>query len=558
MTPRTSTSTSTAAAVARRAPRRLPPVLAALVVLASLVVPVHLTALPSLAAIPVVVNSTDDDADLTVGDGICDTGQVIPGGDAECTLRAALEEANASAVDEINFAVPAADPGNVGGIVTIAPAAALPTVTAAVTIDGSTQPEFSADPIVAIDGSAWATALLDVDAGSTTIRSLVLESAGAAAIDLDGGGSTVQGTWIGLLPDGTTAAGPASHGILVNAAASGSTIGGSGAGEGNVIAAAGGDGVHVLADGATVAGNLLGTTADGTGARGATGDGVRITGAAGTAVTGNTIANHAGSGVRIDGATGTEVSGNILTANTGDGVTVTGATADDAAVLSNSIVANTGLGIDLGGDLGGDGATPNDAGDLDTGPNGLLNAPVPTAASPAEVVVDLDVPAGDHRLEVFRNPTDGADASGSGEGEELVGAATVTHTGSGTETFSVTGLAGVVEGDVLTLTATEDLGAGSYGATSEFSGAITADDHVVVVNDSGDAADTSAGDGVCTTGATNADGDPACTLRAALQEAAAAPLAEVVRFAVPAGDTGNVGGVVTSPRPLPCPRCRPA
>ncbi len=51
--------------------------------------------------------------------------------------------------------------------------------------------------------------------------------------------------------------------------------------------------------------------------------------------------------------------------------------------------------------------------------------------------VELDVPAGDYRIEVFANPTEGADPSGYGEGESLAAAQIVTHTGSGPESFVV-------------------------------------------------------------------------------------------------------------------------
>ena len=81
-----------------------------------------LTATASPAA---VVNSTGDDGDMTPGDGICDTGSLAVDASPECTLRAAIGEANASAsVDTIEFAIPVADPGHAAGVWTIGPASA--------------------------------------------------------------------------------------------------------------------------------------------------------------------------------------------------------------------------------------------------------------------------------------------------------------------------------------------------------------------------------------------------------------------------------------------------
>ena len=88
------------------------------------------------------MNSTGDAPDTTPGDGFCDTGALNATGDPECTLRAAIEEANASAViDTITFAIPAADPGYVavGAYWSIQPASALPATTGTLTIDGYTQ-----------------------------------------------------------------------------------------------------------------------------------------------------------------------------------------------------------------------------------------------------------------------------------------------------------------------------------------------------------------------------------------------------------------------------------
>ena len=51
-----------------------------------------------------IVNSTADVVDQNIGNGVCDTGNLV-GSDPECTLRAAVQEANASAED--NISVPA-------------------------------------------------------------------------------------------------------------------------------------------------------------------------------------------------------------------------------------------------------------------------------------------------------------------------------------------------------------------------------------------------------------------------------------------------------------------
>ena len=74
---------------------------------------------------------------------------------------------------------------------------------------------------------------------------------------------------------------------------------------------------------------------------------------------------------------------------------------------------------------------------------------------------------------MFTNPSDGADPSGYGEGQTLLAARSITHTGSGAESFDIP-IPSVTAGDVLTATATRDLGAGEWGwgASSEFSAAV--------------------------------------------------------------------------------------
>ena len=100
----------------------------------------------------------------------------------------------------------------------------------------------------------------------------------------------------------------------------------------------------------------------------------------------------------------------------------------------------------------------------------------------------------------------GENSSGYGEGEVLVGATSLSHTGGGVEPFAAS-FAGS-EGDLLTATATADLGP-RYGSTSEFSLAVGAVDlGKVRVNSTGDASDLVPGDDQCDTGGLNAFGLP--------------------------------------------------
>lgn len=484
------------------------------VLLLAVLVPVRLGLVRSAAAPSVTVNSTGDAADTDAPGGpfdeVCSTGATLPDGTtSECTLRAAIQTVNGSAVDTILFDVPEADANVTGGVVTITPGASLPAVTSPVVIDGASQPTFAGTPVVAIDGSA-AGDLLDLAGGSSTVRSLSLYGSADEAINIRvAGGNTIVGNWIGVLPDGVTSGGLGDDGIAIRAGADGNVVGGADAADGNVVADVGGDGLFVLADSTTIRNNRVGTWPDGTPTAGAGRDGIRLDGANGTVLLDNTITDSGADGVNVVSGTGNTIRG-------------------------NSIVANTGLGIDLGTD----GVATNDAGDLDTGANDLLNHPVATEVTPDRALVELDVP-GDVTVEVFRNPN-GTDPSGFGEGEQLVATAAITHAGAGPELHEIA-LTGVGVGDELTFTATEDLG-GTDGSTSEFSA--VAPVAVAVVNSTGDLADTTPGDGACATLGPAVGGVPECTLRAAIQEANASVLSRIT-FAVPASDVGVAGGIAT-------------
>ena len=160
------------------------------------------------------------------------------------------------------------------------------------------------------------------------------------------------------------------------------------------------------------------------------------------------------------------------------------------------------------------------------------SSPPPKQQEPSPVDFDIDVPAGTYRIEAFTNPA-GADSTGYGEGEVFAGPQTIVHTGSGPESFQLT-YSGSVD-EIVTLTATEDLG-GSYGSTSEFSSAAVVG--AARVNSTGDSSDAVPGDHTCDTGGTNSEGEHECTLRAAIEEANASALVDAVVFNIPTSETG--------------------
>src|SRR5262249_21395982 len=178
-----------------------------------------------------------------------------------------------------------------------------------------------------------------------------------------GSGSSGQGTLFGASAPGTAAL-PNLAGVAVNG--SGHRIGGTAAGEGNLIS---GNRVHGIrltnfSTANQVQGNRIGTD-----------------------LTGSVALPNASAGVEIDdGASNnliggvTPGTGNRIAFNTGPGVGVDDANSLRNAVRGNAIWGNGGLGIDLGLD----GVTPNDpGGGPRPGPNHLQNAPVITGVTRA-------------------------------------------------------------------------------------------------------------------------------------------------------------------------------
>ena len=350
----------------------------------------------------------------------------------------------------------------------------------------------------------------------------VISGNGDDGVDLDGSGSTdnrVIGNYIGTDATGAVDLGNSDYGVEIDNGASNNTVGGSGAGEGNVVSGNDDDGFHIdgsTTTGNTVLGNYIGTDVSGTADLGNSGDGVEIhQGASSNTIGGTTagarniISGNEGEGVLIEGSgtsgntilgnyIGTDVNGTAALGNDSDGVnivlgasnnTVGGTTAGAGnvisensgagieidnpgtagnAVLGNSIFSNGLLGIDLGGDN----VNANDSGDEDTGPNNLQNAPEITSA---EIDLNDDLVI---QYEVDSDPSHSAypltieffESDAGGEGQLFLGTDTYTAAdfASGVKTInlgnvlSILGVTDKTNAEVAT--ATDD-----NGNTSEFS-----------------------------------------------------------------------------------------
>ncbi len=395
------------------------------------------------------------------------------------SLRQAILDANAnSGADTIVFSISGA------GVHTIALATSLPTITDAVTIDATTDDSFGVNgnrPAIELDGTsagAGARGLTITSGGSgSTIRGLVINRFNANGILLDGADNVlVAGNYIGTDVTGLLDRGNGEDGIQLQNDADGNTIGGTTASDRNVIS--GNDNAGIAIDGATtnsnvVLGNYIGVAADGVTLRGNAHDGVHF-----DAGTGNTIGSTAAGG------------GNVIAGNTFNGIGVV--TSLSNTLLGNTIYANGGLGIDLAGN----GVTANDAGDGDMGANGLQNFPVLSSAASGvtgtRIIGSLNSDANTtYRIEFFGNRPAAADGSGFGEGERYLGFVTVTTDVAGNATFDTTlANAWVNHGDLVSATATVDLGGGNYGSTSEFAANVTTTaTGIVVVDTTSDTAD---------------------------------------------------------------------
>lgn len=269
-------------------------------------------------------------------------------------------------------------------------------------------------------------------------------NSGGDGIDLSGSATSIQGNQIGFafFPASEIDYGSAAAGIRVRGVDS--LIGTI---AGNAIGFSGNDGIRVESAGNSISNNFVGVS-----------------------MAGQPIGNQ-GEGIQLGSATlvtqSNAISANQIAHNQFAGVGLLSLAGQGNAIFANSMFDNGDVGIDLNTD----GATLNDPGDADTGPNNLQNYPLLVSAvldgsvSPPELSVNwqMDSVAGNSTYPIVADFYL-ADSEASGEGRTYLG-------------FDLTSAAGLdnpialtlpmgTSGGFLVATATDLNGDGN---TSEFS-----------------------------------------------------------------------------------------
>ena len=319
-----------------------------------------------------VVNTTGDETNdpTSSSNDQCDVDVNTDG--SQCTLRAAIELANARTTAGIGAQSITFDISG-GGTPTISPQSALPVLTGTTSIDGTTQ----TGSWVALDGSnAGSVDGLAFTGSGSSVRGLVISNFGGAGVRLSGGSDVVAGDRLGTDPGGTGVAPNSVAQVVVDAGTanvvggeSGTTPEGACTGDCNVIAD-GTEGVEITgsSQSTTLQGNHIGVSVGGGALLNSTrsGDGIFVTGDStvnqigdASSANGRNVIDGGTNGIRIDSgfvSAQTSVVGNFVGIDTtgqvalGNGtgvhdhagnVTVGGTTATAGQGAGNVISGNT-------------------------------------------------------------------------------------------------------------------------------------------------------------------------------------------------------------------------
>ncbi|HMG33062.1 MAG TPA: FG-GAP-like repeat-containing protein [Blastocatellia bacterium] len=284
------------------------------------------------------------------------------------SLRQAIIDSNGTpGLDVITFNIGG------GGLQTINLTSPLPIITDPVTIDGTTQPGFAGSPIIELNGNLVSAFVIDLFAGASTIRGLVINRADNAILLQINGLNVVEGNFLGTDPSGSVALGN-TQGVFIPGLSSNNVIGGTAAAARNIISGnTVGISIFNNAAGNSVLGNFIGTDASGNFEVGNSFNGIQIgNGASGTTVGGtapgarNIISGgSAGAIVMVNTATGNSVLGNFIgtdasgTLAIGFGIAgirisdASGNTVGGTAPGARNIISGNGTGVEIG--IGGSG-----------------------------------------------------------------------------------------------------------------------------------------------------------------------------------------------------------
>ena len=346
------------------------------------------------------VNRKGDAADLNVGNAICDAS---PTSGRQCTLRAAIQEANATVgTDSIQFNITSTPR-------IIAPTSPLPAITGGVAINGWSQAGTEANTLNFGNNAVFRIVLDGVNAGAganglelagaqTNVFGLVIQRFSGSGILISGTENQVFGTFIGTAASGTVARG---NGVGVTITGNDNTVGGGFASRRNLISGNQSHGVNVVGAAATgndIQNGYIGTDRHGTARLANGGSGVRIEGGSenivgiGSPSDHNLISGNAQSGITLTNAAdniivgnfiGTDASGTQKLGNSFNGIHLTGASntnriGGSVAQLRNVVSANAGDGIVISASddnevLGNRIGTKSDGtGDLGNGETGVV------------------------------------------------------------------------------------------------------------------------------------------------------------------------------------------
>ncbi len=209
-----------------------------------------------------VVDSTGDQPDAAIGSGGCKTSV------STCTLRAAIEESNATISAQENRITfePGDFDGGLGGTITLT--SPLPVITERVAINGSENTELCETeyrglpgPCAGIEGPSGGVAFR-VSVGEVGIHNLAISGDKTAVEAVAGSGFTMRDDWIGIRLDGSVA--PVETGVVLGQESEAARIGGFFSENGDVFADDSKVGINVDgADRNEIVGNIFGVMPDG-------------------------------------------------------------------------------------------------------------------------------------------------------------------------------------------------------------------------------------------------------------------------------------------------------